>query len=104
MRINELPDNFAFSFDTNLNGAGYVFWLNDFSPTCYLANDLKELLSSDFDETIELLRFANLSDTPIRDIQLPVLQRLKYKELKEATRLKELDKKDVWLTKLLGFS
>lgn len=104
MRISDLPQNFSFCFDTDLNGAGYVFWLNTFSPTCYLADDLKELLQTDFDETIELLRFANLSETPIRDIQLPILQRLKFIELKEAAKLKELDKKDIWLTKLLGFN
>jgi hypothetical protein len=104
MLITDLPDNFRFIFDTNLNGAGYVFWLNPFSSKCYLADDLKELLLSDFDETLELLRFADLSKTPIREIQLPVLQRLKYVELKESARLKDLDKNDVWLTKLLGFN
>lgn len=104
MQISELPENFRFQFDTALNGAGYVFWLNEFSPTCYLADDLKILLQTDFDETIELLRFANLSETPIRDLQLPVLQRLKFKELKNAAKLKELDKKDIWLSKLLGFN
>lgn len=103
MQLTDLPKNFKFSFERDLNGAGYVFWLNTYSQTCYLASDLKTLLTSDFDETLELLLFADLSNTPIRDIQLPVLQRLKYIEAKNASRLKDLDKKDVWLTKLLGF-
>lgn len=68
-----------------------------------MADDLREWLSHDFDECMSLLKYADLSATPIRQINLPILQRMKFLELKEAGRLSLLDADDRLLVKLLAF-
>lgn len=103
MNLSELPHNFSFVFVPELNGAGYVFRLVEGSPRCYLAEDLKAWLQKDLDECLDLLRYADLSNTALRAIDLPILQRLKYQEMKESGQLHQLDKEDRWLVKLLRF-
>jgi hypothetical protein len=103
MNLSELPHNFSFVFVPELNGAGYVFRLVEGSPRCYLAEDLKDWMQTDLDECLELLRYADLSKLSLRSIDLPILQRLKYNELKQSGQLNQLDEEDRWLVKLLRF-
>lgn len=103
MQLNELPLAFKFVFISELNGAGYVFKLTKYSANCYLAADLQEWLEQDFDECMNLLRFKDLSNYALHQIDLPVLQRIKYQELAEANQLKDLTNEDRLIAKYLHF-
>lgn len=103
MQLEELPNPFQFQFRSELNGAGFVFRLVAASINCYLAEDLKEWLSTNFDECMHLLCYSDLSLLPLRDIKLPILQKWKYQELKQLGLLSELDADDKLLAKLLKF-
>jgi len=80
MKINQLTTHFEFVFLEELEEKGFAFKLSSLSPYIYMSEDMRDLLSEDFDTTFDELVLMDYSSSDIEEIELDVLKLLRKKE------------------------